>query len=73
MFARYAFAPNQRGYCGPADAGALLEGRTGIPVRCGGGDVVMRWMLLAVVLLLLVGVGYYGLEDMRRYLRLRNM
>ena len=25
MFARYAFAPNQLGYCGPADAGALLE------------------------------------------------
>ncbi|TDW70048.1 DUF6893 family small protein [Kribbella pratensis] len=33
----------------------------------------MRWMLLAVVLLLLVGVGYYGLEDIRRYLRLRDM
>jgi len=33
----------------------------------------MRWMLLAVVLLLLVGVGYYGLEDVRRYLRLRDM
>ena len=33
----------------------------------------MRWILLAVVLLLLVGVGYYGLEDIRRYLRLRDM
>lgn len=33
----------------------------------------MRWMLLAVVLLLLIGVGYYGLEDVRRYLRLRDM
>ncbi|WP_432888527.1 DUF6893 family small protein [Kribbella sp. CA-245084] len=33
----------------------------------------MRWMLIAVVLLLLVGVGYYGLEDVRRYLRLRDM
>ncbi|RZU15548.1 hypothetical protein EV645_3086 [Kribbella rubisoli] len=33
----------------------------------------MRWMLIAVVLLLLIGVGYYGLEDVRRYLRLRDM
>jgi len=33
----------------------------------------MRWMLLAVVLLLLVGVGSYGREDIRRYLRLRDM
>ena len=33
----------------------------------------MRWMLMAVVLLLLVGVGYYGLEDVRRYLKLRDM
>lgn len=33
----------------------------------------MRWMLLAVVLLVLVGVGYYGVEDVRRYLRLRDM
>ena len=33
MFARYAFAPNQLGYCGPADAGALLEGRTGTRFR----------------------------------------
>jgi hypothetical protein len=33
----------------------------------------MRWMLMAVVLLVLVGLGYYGLQDMRRYLRLRDM
>lgn len=25
LFVRYAFAPNRLGYCGPADAGALLE------------------------------------------------
>ncbi|WP_442914402.1 DUF6893 family small protein [Kribbella sp. NBC_00709] len=33
----------------------------------------MRWMLLAVVLLAMVVLGYYGLEDVRRYLRLRDM
>ena len=33
----------------------------------------MRWMLLAVVLVVMVGLGYYGLEDLRRYLRLRDM
>jgi len=30
MFVRYAFPPNERGYCGPSDTGALLEyGRSG--------------------------------------------
>ena len=30
MFVRYAFPPNQRGYCGPSDTGALLGyGRAG--------------------------------------------
>ena len=33
----------------------------------------MRWMLLAVVVVILVGVGYYGIEDVRRYRRLRGM
>jgi hypothetical protein len=33
----------------------------------------MRWMLLAAVLLVVVGLGYYGIEDVRRYLRLRDM
>jgi len=33
----------------------------------------MRWILLAAVLLVMVGLGYYGIEDMRRYLRLRDM
>jgi hypothetical protein len=33
----------------------------------------MRWMVMGVVLLILVGVGYYGVEDVRRYLRLRDM
>src|SRR6185437_1004623 len=31
LFARYAFAPNELGYCGPADAAALFElGVTGL-------------------------------------------
>jgi hypothetical protein len=33
----------------------------------------MRWVLLVVVLLILVGLGYYGLEDARRYRRRRDM
>ena len=33
----------------------------------------MRWILLAVVLLVLVGLGYYGIEDVRRYRRLSEM
>lgn len=33
----------------------------------------MRWLLLAVVLVVLVALGYYGLEDVRRYRRLRDM
>jgi len=33
----------------------------------------MRWTLLAAVLLVMVALGYYGIEDIRRYLRLRDM
>ena len=33
----------------------------------------MRWMLVAVVVVVLVVVGYYGIEDIRRYYRLRGM
>jgi uncharacterized protein (UPF0333 family) len=33
----------------------------------------MRFVLLAVVVVALVVVGYYGIEDMRRYYRLRDM
>ena len=30
QFVRYAYPPNQRGYCGPTDTGSFLEyGRTG--------------------------------------------
>lgn len=33
----------------------------------------MRWKLLAIGLLVLVGLGYLALEDVRRYRRLRGM
>ena len=33
----------------------------------------MRWMLVAVVVVVLVALGYYGIEDMKRYYRLRGM
>jgi len=33
----------------------------------------MRFVLLVVVLGILVALGYYGLEDIRRYRRLRDM
>ena len=33
----------------------------------------MRWMLVAVVVVVLVVLGYYGIEDVRRYYRLRDM
>jgi hypothetical protein len=33
----------------------------------------MRFVLLVVVLGILVVLGYYGLEDIRRYRRLRDM
>ena len=33
----------------------------------------MRFVLLAVVVVVLVVLGYYGIEDMRRYYRLRGM
>ena len=34
LFARYAYAPNARGYCGPPEAAALAD------VACGHGDTV---------------------------------
>ena len=39
LFARYAYPPNERGYCGPADSRALLEyGAAGVvnPVKSQG-------------------------------------
>jgi hypothetical protein len=33
----------------------------------------MRFVLLGIVLLVLLGLGYYGLDDIRRYLRIRDM
>jgi hypothetical protein len=33
----------------------------------------MRLVLLGAVLVVLVMLGYYGLEDIKRYLRIRDM
>jgi hypothetical protein len=33
----------------------------------------MHWKLFTIVLLVLVGLGYYSVDDVRRYLRLRDM
>jgi len=33
----------------------------------------MRLVLLGAVLVVLVMLGYYGLEDVKRYLRIRDM
>jgi hypothetical protein len=33
----------------------------------------MRFVLLAAVVVVLVVLGYYGVQDMRRYFRLRSM
>lgn len=35
MFARYAYPPNERGYCGPADHGELLDYRTSGDIDAG--------------------------------------
>jgi hypothetical protein len=37
MFARYAYPPNELGYCGPAGAGALLDGSEGEIARRARG------------------------------------
>ena len=33
----------------------------------------MRIVLLVILLLVLLAVGYYGLDDIRRYRRIRDM
>ncbi|MGC1419460.1 MAG: DUF6390 family protein [Acidimicrobiales bacterium] len=38
LFARYAYAPNELGYCGPSDSDALIESAT----RGGGIDVLTQ-------------------------------
>lgn len=39
LFARYAYAPNQLGYCGPADAAALFELGSSDSTGCSAVDI----------------------------------
>jgi hypothetical protein len=52
LFARYAYAPNHLGYCGPADAAALFElaatGRTQADVAAIAGRFSGAWPYLVV-------------------------
>jgi hypothetical protein len=53
LFARYAYAPNHLGYCGPADSAALAElastGRTDADVRAVAGRFSGAWPYLCVL------------------------
>ncbi|MEV5963397.1 DUF6390 family protein [Kribbella sp. NPDC051952] len=53
LFVRYAFAPNRLGYCGPADAGSLLEygalGRSGKGFRKLAKQFEGAWPQLSVI------------------------
>ena len=52
LFARYAYAPNHLGYCGPADAAALFElaatGRTQTDVAGIAAQFSGAWPYLVV-------------------------
>jgi len=53
LFARYAYAPNQLGYCGPADSAALAElastGQTDADVRSIASRFSGAWPYLSVL------------------------
>src|SRR5580692_377479 len=53
LFARYAYAPNQLGYCGPSDSAALAElastGRTAGDVRSIASRFSGAWPYLCVL------------------------
>jgi len=53
LFARYAYAPNQLGYCGPADSAALLElaatGRTAADIAAIATRFSGAWPYLRVL------------------------
>jgi Family of unknown function (DUF6390) len=60
LFARYAYAPNSLGYCGPADAAALFElaatGRTSADITAIAARFTGAWPYLTV-LAELTGIG----------------
>ena len=49
VFARYAFPPNELGYCGPADAGVLLRGDDAVRLASHARDFDGAWPYLQMI------------------------
>jgi hypothetical protein len=49
LFARYAFPPNELGYCGPADAGVLLRGDNADEVAAHAKEFDGAWPYLRAI------------------------
>lgn len=49
LFARYAFPPNELGYCGPADAGVLLRGDNAAEVAAHAKEFDGTWPYLRAI------------------------
>lgn len=49
LFARYAFPPNELGYCGPADAGVLLRGDNPAEVAAHAREFDGTWPYLRAI------------------------
>ena len=49
LFARYAFPPNELGYCGPADADVLLRGDNAIEVAAHAKEFDGAWPYLRAI------------------------
>jgi uncharacterized protein DUF6390 len=49
LFARYAFPPNELGYCGPADAGVLLRGDNAADVAASAKEFDGAWPYLTAI------------------------
>jgi hypothetical protein len=49
LFVRYAFPPNELGYCGPADAGALLRGDNPADVAAQAREFDGTWPYLRAI------------------------
>ena len=49
LFARYAFPPNELGYCGPADADVLLRGENAAEVASHAKDFEGAWPYLTAI------------------------
>jgi hypothetical protein len=49
LFARYAFPPNELGYCGPADAGVLLRGDNPSAVATAAREFDGTWPYLRAI------------------------